>query len=688
MKYIKEIPVMKRTLTVLIALMALYLMPLAAHAATINVDTFADIVNSGISGDTDGACSLREAVISANNDTAVDTCTAGGGDDTIELMAGEYVLSIAGTGEDASATGDLDILNSVTIEGFGQAIVNADSIDRVFHIMNSPSTPDPSVAFKQLTVTGGSVAAFGGGIYAEGYALLTIDGSIINASEANHGGGLFFSDGTLDISGSLINGNNSTAFIPGNGGGIYLNGGITSIINSTLTDNTSTKGGGCVTAGSDVSIINSTVSGNSASDGGGFYFTSSSTATITDSTINGNSATIDGGGVYVKTSTATITNSTISANSAIKWGGGVNVYSGKADITNSTISKGTAHTGGGVFVDFGTGNITSSTVSGNTATQDGGGLIVSTGTANIANSTISENSAGDTCGGILVTGTGTMTGTILSGNTAANYPDCFSSGTLTSLGYNLVSVISPYCTFASAGDMTDINPLLGPLADNGGPTMTHALHHQSPALDKGHPSCTGTDQRGIERPVDGNADGISRCDIGAFEYKVPLPQISILELDFGRLSYSASIENTVTLSNEITGGYLIIGNVAGIDTLEAPFSIVNDTCSFSAIPPGDTCDIAVRFEPSTYTAAATGIGGLGIVMLAIVLTSGATRRRKAIASLLIGGVMVAGLLTACGTDTETVFVKGDSSGSFSDTFNIPSNDPDTPNITVNVSGSF
>jgi CSLREA domain-containing protein len=491
-----------------------------AHAATITVDTTADIVNSGNS---DGYCSLREAVISANNDVAVDTCTAGSGDDTIVLGAGEYVLSIAGTGENASLTGDLDILNSVTIEGFGQAIVNADSIDRVFHLMGTITTK-----LNGLTITGGN---------------------------------------------------------PGNsgGGGVVVSG-TASITNSTISGNSAGSGGGVVVSGI-ASIINSTISGNSAGSGG------------------------LGGGFFV-TGIATIINSTISGNSAYH-GGGVMCFDG------SSVSMG---------------------------------------------------------------------GTILDGNiSSGGYgPDCANQvATFNSLGYNMISDISSGgCLFSAIGDQTDTDALLLPLADNGGPTLTHALHPLSPAIDAGNPSCTGTDQRGIPRPLDGGS-GSSVCDIGALEYSIANIGLVSTSVDMGMIAFGSSIENTITITNH-GPNYLVMGLINGLDPLEPPFSIVNDTCSGLFITNGGTCDITVRFEPATYTAAATCIGGMGIVMLGMVLASGVSRRRKALASLLIGAVMVVGLLTACGTDTTTIISKG----TFSDTFNIPSNDPDTPNITVNVSGSF
>jgi len=82
-----------------------------AHAATIGVTTAGDELNS------DGDCALREAIQAANTDTAVDACTAGNGADIIEVPAGTYTLSIAGSEEDANATGDLDVTGGSSASG-------------------------------------------------------------------------------------------------------------------------------------------------------------------------------------------------------------------------------------------------------------------------------------------------------------------------------------------------------------------------------------------------------------------------------------------------------------------------------------------------------------------------------------------------------------------------------------------
>ena len=137
-----------------------------AYAATITVNTFDDELNG------DGDCSLREAIQAANTDTPVDACTPGSGADTITLPAGTYTLSIAGAGEDANATGDLDITDDLTIIGANArlTIIDGNGLDRVFEVFDGTT-----VHISDLTITGGSGDrdSFGGGIFNSGTLTLT-----------------------------------------------------------------------------------------------------------------------------------------------------------------------------------------------------------------------------------------------------------------------------------------------------------------------------------------------------------------------------------------------------------------------------------------------------------------------------------------------------------------------------------
>jgi hypothetical protein len=98
--------------------------------------------------------------------------------------------------------------------------------------------------------------------------------------------------------------------------------------------------------------------------------------------------------------------------------------------------------------------------------------------------------------------------------------DCTIASGVTSLGHNLSS--DGTCGLSAPGDLSNVDPQLGPLADNGGPgaprTLTHALLPGSPAIDAGdNAGCPPSDQRFDERPMDGSGDSVAVCDIGSYE---------------------------------------------------------------------------------------------------------------------------------------------------------------------------
>ena len=127
----------------------------------------------------------------------------------------------------------------------------------------------------------------------------------------------------------------------------------------------------------------------------------------------------------------------------------------------------------------------------------------------MSNSTISDNSA-SSGGGIYNAGTATLKNTIVANSPSASGGSCYLYGIITNGGYNLDS--DNTCGFGTNNNsLSGVDPMLGPLADNGGPTKTHALLAGSPAIDKGNSFGATTDQRGVTRPQG------AASDIGSFE---------------------------------------------------------------------------------------------------------------------------------------------------------------------------
>ncbi len=216
-----------------------------ARAGTIVVTTTADDAAQGAIG----TCSLREAVIAANGDRAVDGCAAGSGADVIELPAGTYRLAIAGRGEDAAATGDLDIASDLTIRGAGSTatLVDAGGLDRVFHVVG-----DRNVVFESLAIEGGTARdaakPWGGGILDEsGHVVVSKVLLAYNFGSVDpgitYGGAIYVGSGTLAVEDSSIHYNNAYGWmsgweLPGGGGGIYVApAGSATIERSLLSEN-------------------------------------------------------------------------------------------------------------------------------------------------------------------------------------------------------------------------------------------------------------------------------------------------------------------------------------------------------------------------------------------------------------------------------------------------------------------
>jgi len=259
-----------------------------------------------------------------------------------------------------------------------------------------------------------------------------------------------------------------------------------------------------------------TITGGNASSAGGGVVTSGD-ATLANVSLVGNTSTDRGGGITVL-GDVTVTNSTISANTAGFDGGGICVF-GNAVITSSTLVGNTAGGGGdgGGVCAFGTLTVTDSTVVANTATGLGGGLDTNVGLT-LVYSTVAQNTAanGSNLGFATLASFGAVVAQPVGGG-----GNCEVAGT--SDGFNFTDDAS--CGFPASETHAGVDPALGPVAANGGPTPTRLPRPGSPLIDAiplascradGAAAVT-TDQRGVTRPQ-GPA-----CDIGAVEVVPPVP---------------------------------------------------------------------------------------------------------------------------------------------------------------------
>ena len=370
------------------------------------------------------------------------------------------------------STGELQIAKHLTIAGPGADLitVSGNHTSRVFDI-----GANYTVEISGLTIADGYDGIVGGGV-------------------VNHG--------RLTITDSTISGNAASA-VGAEGGGIGNDGALT-ILHCIVSNNLGGGGavggaGGISNANGTVTILRSIISGNSSggfrsSYGGGIGNYYRGTMTIIDSTISDNFVTANGfGGGIWNDGQLTVTNSTMSGNSVLDLGGAI-ASSGTATLTNCTFSGNTAGRGGAI-ANEGTMTIADSTVNGNSAiTGEGGGIWDLNAVYSVTQ----------------------LRNTIVAGNSGQSAPDF--SMNLVSLGHNLIgdgAGGNGYDESDLVGTSNSpIDPLLGPLEDNGGPTYTMALQCGGPAIDAGdNTDAPDWDQRG---------DGFPRIvngiiDIGAYE---------------------------------------------------------------------------------------------------------------------------------------------------------------------------
>jgi CSLREA domain-containing protein len=410
---------------------------------------------------TNNDCSLREAISLAN--------TNADPGDTI-------VFNSNLTGQTITLTsGELTITEPVTITGPGasQLTVDGGGTSRIFNV--DPTTPSDHVSIESMTITNG------------------YEGS-------SSGGAIFNYDGDLTLTNDVI----SDSYAP--------------------STSPKSRGGGVYTYLGPVTIDSSTVSGNHAFYGGGLG-SNTGHLTVTDSTVTGNYA--DGYG---------------SPNFDRGYGGGINTYEADLTVTGSTIDNNVGgYDGGGIYSagasSGGAVTVTNSTIADNQAlNDDGGGVWICCGETGdaltVIDSTVTGNTAATNSGGLesyMTNQAPVLQNSIVSGNTGSvpSADDLYAdSGYEFQASFDLIGVRGAYVHTTVAGsNLFAMNPQLGTLQDNGGPTHTMEPAATSPVIDCGSDTVNAFDQRGAGFPrvvnqpnrTNSTASGANGADMGSVE---------------------------------------------------------------------------------------------------------------------------------------------------------------------------
>ena len=527
---------------------------------------------------------------SASGDLTLDGVTVTGGRimSNNALIGGVPETTESGGGIRFASNGLLSINNSV---------ISGNSTSGVLGNGGGVFTYLGDLTLTSSTLSGNNTsgsAALGGGVFTVGGDVILTDSTLSGNSTSGDyaaGGGVFAFYGDVSLTDSTLSGSSTSGFFS-EGGGVFTSSGDVTLINSTLSGNSTSgaggSGAGVFTSSGDVSLINSTLSDNSTTGYGaiaGGVRTSTGNVSLVNSTLSGNSTSgdiADGGGIFTDFGDVSLLNSTLSGNSvsgAYAYAGGIRTFSSAVTLTNSTLSgnstSGTNGLGGGIFTAYGDVILESSTVTGNeSALASGGGVYIVSYNQQPSLLTI-ENS--------IVAGN-------LSSVTSSNARDGneFFLGANVQLTVNDSLIGATDLAIGGTGNqvgtsVNPVNPLLGPLADNGGRTQTHALLAGSPAINAGNDSVTQTeDQRGLAR----NFNGV---DIGAFELQpAGPPTVTSFTRDEGGVLARPDLLSTISVTFDVDVS-------VSVDDLE----IRNDTLGGSLV---DTTGLIFSYNASTRTA--------------------------------------------------------------------------------------
>lgn len=429
-------------------------------------------------------CSLADAITAANTDTETNGCTAGDGADEITLSA------------DVTLAAALPVITAtLTIDGDGHTI----SGDDTYAIL---VVEGADLTVEDVTLTEGS-GINGGGVYIQDGNLIVDNVDITENVARDHGGGIYATNGTLDVKGNSEVTHNTAG---DSGGGIWVNNVNATIADSEISENET-----------------------SASGGGGIYYTSATgdnSLEIQRSTFSGNTSKLDGGAIRISNGTGRIVRSSFTENTADD-GGGIKAYNASLNIENTTISTNTARVGAGLSslgVEL---TLTHVTLAYNTATENGGGLLIngSDGSLKIRNTLITGTVSGGDCDSgpnedIITENVGNW---IQDGSCA---PQEVVETTATPEDQEdneneegSTSQIARAIAQQSEDESEKQDALLGNLI---GEAAYHPLNRGSPAIDTAEEDyCLDVDQPGTPRPQGGI------CDVGAYELPVIVPTATL-----------------------------------------------------------------------------------------------------------------------------------------------------------------
>lgn len=447
-------------------------------------------------GDLETGTFIANTVVSGN-DAGTNPGNGGGvhsGSGFVNFSSGEVSGNTAVEGGGLWTSGEMEVGDGGFVIVFPDLTARTSSGD----VSKGLDLPEGAVAVTNNIATGDPANKGGGGLFNQGGTMTLASVLVANnqaTGTAGSGGGLFNNNGTLTVNTSAFIGNSANR----------AGGGIEDRVDAPATTKV---GGPAVTI--DGSLFLQNDAGTAPGNGGGLHITGAGSVAVSASAFAENVA-VEGGGLWNSgAGSLTVFSTTVIANTATR-GGGLfqDGMGGSTFVEQSLVAGNTAINGGGLDTEGGDVTVINSTLSSNMAVR-GGGVRQQAGTVSLGSTTIAQNDASNRGGGLLIVSGATMNvqNTIIGENTSPQGRSC--SGTLVSQDHNLIeSRAGCNITGDTANTLSNTLAMLAPLADNGGPTRTHALETGSPAIDAGQ-TVEAVDQRGFARDT-------SPDDMGAFE---------------------------------------------------------------------------------------------------------------------------------------------------------------------------